>query len=163
MDNVPLIVTIFTCLLFIVGFAGIFLPVIPGTGFIWLGLVIHKIWVPDASVSWTFVIVSGLLVILGHAAEWAAGFWGARRFGSTWRGALGATLGGVFGIFIPPFPLFLILGPIIGATVGELVAGKPWRQASRAGLGAFVGGVLALLFKIGIALFMILGFFLTRD
>lgn len=57
-------------------------------------------------------------------------------------------------------PLFwLIVGPIAGAVVGELAAGRTFREGGKAGVGAVVGGIIAFALKFGISMCVIALFF----
>ena len=68
-------------------------------------------------------------------------------------GARGATIGAIVGLF---FGLVgIILGPFIGAVIGELSGGSDMVSSGRAGLGAWIGMVVATAVKLGIAFLMI--------
>jgi uncharacterized protein YqgC (DUF456 family) len=146
-------------LIFLVGLVSLVLPIVPGSVIIWLGVLVHKLWLGDASVSWQLVGITGLLTLVGLLADIFLGLWGARRFGATWRGALGAFAGAFVGLFIPPPLFWLIVGPIIGAVLGELVAGRSFKDGGRAGFGTVVGGLLAFALKIGLSIAVICLFF----
>lgn len=146
---------------FLIGFMGAFLPIIPNTFLIWLGILIHKLWVGDNSVSWNFIFVITGLAILAQIIDWVCAYWGARRFGGSWRAGLGALIGIIVGPFVlTPF-IGIIVGPIVGAIVGELLGGKSFGHASKAGFGTLVGGLIAFFVKLAITCFMIGGFFIS--
>ena len=66
---------------------------------------------------------------------------------------LGAAAGGILGLFLG-LP-GLLLGPVLGALTGEIIGGKQLVPAGRAGWGALLGNVAALLGKFLIALAMV--------
>ena len=145
-------------LLFLCGFAGSFLPVLPGTFFVWLGIFIHKIWLGDASVPWTFFWIATALTLFCQVLDPACAYLGAKKFGATWRGGLGAILGGIAGIVF--FNLAgLVIGPIVGAILFELLNNRNMKEAGKAGAGAIVGGLAAFALKLVLTCFMIAGFF----
>lgn len=148
-------------LFFVVGFVGSLLPFIPGTIMVFLGILIHKLWVPTTSVSWTFVALAGGVVAVAQLFDYLFGVWGARRFGASKAGAIGAVVGGIIGLFIPPQPFWLIFGPGAGAIAGELMTGRDLPGAGRAGVGTLVGGVVAFVIKLGITCLLIAGFYLA--
>lgn len=151
--------TIVIAFLFIVGFFGSFLPIVPATIVVWLAILIDKLWRVDASVSWNFFWIATALMILAQALDWTCTYWGVKKFGGSWKGGLGAIIGLIIGPFIFT-PLFgLIIGPIIGAVLGELLGGKEFRHAGKAGFGTIVGGLLAFVLKLAIVSFMIGGFY----
>jgi len=49
----------------------------------------------------------------------------------------------------------LIIGPIVGAVAGELIAGKRLVKAGKAGWGTLVGSVAGMITKLAIGLAMI--------
>lgn len=141
--------------LFLIGFIGAFLPLVPSTMIIWLGIFIHKMWTGEQSISWNLFILITVLAVVSQLLDWFFAYWGARKFGGSWRGGLGAILG----LFVGPFiftPLVgIIIGPLIGAIVGEVAGGKRFRHAGKAGLGTVIGGLIAFAFKVAINCFMI--------
>jgi len=64
------------------------------------------------------------------------------------------------GLFVFP-PMGIIIFPFIGAVVGELSAGKGTNEALRAGFGAFMGFVIALVMKLTVSGLMI--FFFVKE
>ena len=144
--------------LFLVGFIGSFLPILPGAVIIWAAILIHKLWLWDQSVSWTFVSIATGLMIAAVLADYACTVWGAKKFGASWRGGLGALLGGFLGLFIPPQILMIFVGPFVGAVAAEYLGGTFAKPALKAGMGTIVGGLVAFGVKIGLSMGMILGF-----
>ncbi|MGA2053059.1 MAG: DUF456 family protein, partial [Opitutales bacterium] len=51
--------------------------------------------------------------------------------------------------------LWLLLGPILGAMLGELLGGRRLAEAGRAGFGTIVGALVSLLFKLTVTTFLI--------
>jgi uncharacterized protein YqgC (DUF456 family) len=142
-----------------VGLIGTLLPVVPGAIVILAAAVLHQIMLgSEKSLGWWNVGALVLLTLLSYALEFAAGYVGAKRFGATKWGAFGAIIGALVGLFFP-FP-GLIIGPIVGAFAGELVAGKRLVNAGRAGWGTLLGNLAGMLGKLTIALVMI-GWFLV--
>ncbi len=161
LTNPGLWALVVTSILLLIGFLSSFLPILPGTVIIWAGIVFHKLWMWDASVTWTYVGISTGLMLLSLIADYACTVWGARRFGASWRGAGGALIGGLVGLFIPPQIVFIIIGPFVGAIVAELLGNQRFRPAVHAGVGTLVGAIIAFGLKLGIGISMILGFYLS--
>jgi uncharacterized protein len=150
-----------TSIIFLIGLGGSLLPLIPGSLIVWSGILMHRLWLGEDSVSWMIVLLTGLLTLIGQLADLVLGLWGARRFGASWKGALGALIGACVGFFLPPPLLWLIVGPVIGAVAGELVAGRSLRDGGKAGIGTIVGGILAFALKFGISVCVIAVFAIT--
>jgi uncharacterized protein YqgC (DUF456 family) len=142
------------------GLIGTVLPVVPGTVVILAAALIHQMMLgTEKSLGWWNIAGLVLLTLLSYAVEFAGGYFGAKRFGATKWGAFGAMLGAIVGLFFP-FP-GLIIGPIVGAVAGELVAGKRLVSAGRAGWGTLLGNLAGMLGKLTIGLVMVSWFFVT--
>ena len=98
----------------------------------------------------------GVLVLLSILVDLLSSIVGAKRVGASNKALWGAGLGGVVGIFfgLPG----LIGGPFLGAALGEMSNGKEWRDASRVGVGTWIGLALGAALKIALA-FAMLGVF----
>lgn len=140
-------------LLVIVGLAGTVLPVLPGTVFVFAGLLIAA-WAQDfAEVGgWTIALL-GALTVLSFVVDFAASALGAKRVGASRAAVIGAAIGTVVGI---PFGIAgLLAGPFVGAVVGELAAGPDLLKAGKVGVGAWVGFVLGTVLKLALAFAMV--------
>lgn len=146
--------------LIIAGIAGLVLPAIPGAPLLFAGLLVAA-WAEDfVHVGSGTLIALGVLAALTYALDFIASALGARRFGASTRSIVGATLGAVVGIFfgIPG----IVLGPFLGAVIGELSVRRDLHGATRAGIGAFIGLVLATAGKLALGFTMIGLFLLVR-
>src|SRR5262245_37834732 len=95
------------------GLAGSVLPGIPSTPLVMLAAIGHRLCFGAASASTLVLILLGLLMALSLVMDYLASMYGAKRLGATWRGVLGAVVGGMIGIF---FALpGIIIGPFFGA------------------------------------------------
>lgn len=147
-------------LLLIAGFAGLLLPAIPGPPLLFLGLVAMA-WAEDFQyVGFWMLAVLALMTVLAYFVDFAAAAFGAKRFGASSRAAIGAAIGTLVGIFfgLPG----ILLGPFVGAVIGELSLRRPIDQASRAGVGATIGLVIGAAFKIALAFAMVGLFIVAR-
>lgn len=146
--------TVLVYLMFFIGAIGCFLPVIPGVVLAAAALAAFKALVPEAPISWTFAIVALALSVLAQALDFILSWYGARRFGATRWGAVGAFVGVFVGAFIPPQILWIFLAPVLFAFAFEYVGGASARQAAKAGFGTFAGTLAAALAKFLIVVFM---------
>jgi uncharacterized protein YqgC (DUF456 family) len=139
------------------GLLGTILPVFPGTTVILFAAVLHRIMLgPAKSIGWSTIGALVLLTLISYALDFTSSYWGARRFGASKWGMLGAAIGAIVGIFFGIIGLFI--GPVIGAIAGEFVAGKKMIAAGRAGWGSLVGTLGGMIAKLIIALAMIIIF-----
>jgi uncharacterized protein YqgC (DUF456 family) len=146
--------------LFAVGLLGTVLPFVPGTMIILAAAIIHRLMLGETrSVSWLCIVILLLLMLSSYALDFLGGYFGARYFGATRWGTVGAVIGAVVGLFFGIPGLFL--GPVIGALAGEFIAGKRMVDAGRAGWGSLLGNLAGVLGKLVIALAMIVTFLMS--
>jgi uncharacterized protein YqgC (DUF456 family) len=140
-------------ILVLVGFAGVIFPVLPGTPFVFLGLLLAGYIDGFHRVGWPTYILLGVLVLLSLAADFFATSVGAKRAGASGKALSGAALGTLVGIFfgLPG----LLLGPFVGAALGEYAARRSLLQAGRAGVGTWLGILLGVALKIAVVFGMI--------
>jgi uncharacterized protein YqgC (DUF456 family) len=155
----PLIYYLIAAALVIVGLVGTVLPVIPGALLIFGGLFLAA-WADGFThVGWVTLTIIGALAVISWIADFVASLLGARHVGASPQALLGATIGGVVGIFlgIPG----LILGPFIGAVAGELLARGGLVKAGKVGVGTWLGLAAAAVLKVLLAFMMIAAFFIA--
>jgi hypothetical protein len=142
--------------LVVVGIAGTVLPALPGVTLVFAGLLLAA-WVDGfEKVGWLPLVVLGLLTALSFVVDFAATALGAKRVGATRLAVVGAFVGTVAGFFLG-LP-GLILGPFVGATVGELISNRDLGRAGKVGLGTWVGMVFGTAAKLALV-FSMLGIF----
>ncbi|MEL1264175.1 DUF456 domain-containing protein [Pseudoxanthomonas putridarboris] len=144
-------------LLILVGIAGVILPALPGLPLVFAGMLLAA-WAGDfQQVGWVALVALGLLTLLSIAVDVFATAIGAQRVGASKKALLGAVLGTFAGLFFMPIGLFV--GPFAGALLGELWHGRELRQAAKVGLATWLGIVLGVVLKLGLA-FAMVGLFL---
>ena len=138
----------------LVGLLGTIYPAIPG-----LGLMFGGAWLlayaGDYQIFGTSTLVFlGIVVVIGTAMDYVAGMLGAKYTGASKLAVWGAFIGGVVGAF---FSLpGLLLGPLLGAGIGEFMTQKDMWKAGKVGLGTFIGFIIGTVAKIGCALTIVL-------
>lgn len=144
--------------LFIVaGFAGVFVPVIPGTPLIYVSLLIMQLAL-GSPFTWTFLILWGIAVAIVATLDGLIPAEGARRMGGSKYGIYGCLIGAFIGlVFFPPFGI--IIGPIVGAFGGELIAGRKSGSALKAAMGSFIGFLVATVLKMSVSVILAYYFF----
>lgn len=147
-------------LLTAIGLAGVVLPLLPGAPLLFAGLLVVA-WIDNfAYVGAGTLVVLGVMAILIYVCDFAGSALGAKRYGASRRAIAGAAIGGIVGIF---FGLVgILLGPFVGAVVGELSLRRDIAAATRAGLGASIGLALAAAAKLALGVGMIGVFILMR-
>jgi uncharacterized protein YqgC (DUF456 family) len=145
----PTICYVLAVVLVVVGLAGTVLPVIPGALFVFGGLFFAAYADNFARVGTVGLTIIGIIGARTFVVD-------AKRVGASPQALVGATLGSIIGIFlgIPG----LILGPFVGAVLGELVARGGLAQAGKVGLGTWLGLLAAAVLKLVMAFMMIATF-----
>jgi uncharacterized protein len=136
----------------LIGFVGSIVPGLPGPPLVLVAAIAHRLYFGQHSVGPLVMICLIVLALLSVVLDYVASIYGAKRLGATWRGALGAGIGGIVGMFfgIPG----MIAGPFVGATVFELIGGYKFKKASQAGVGATLGLLAGLVGKCAVCVAM---------
>ena len=148
-------------LLFVGGFAGCFVPMVPGTPLILLGACVYDwlIALPGHALGWGNLVGLAAVVCISQVIEIVAALLGASRYGASKFGMWG----GVAGLFVGLFFSLpgLILGPIAGVFLGELCSGKDYNEAVRAAWGTLVGNAAGVASRVIAGGVMLLWIFLV--
>ena len=138
------------------GVAGTVLPFLPGVPLVFAGLLLAAWAGGFQAVGWPVLAVLGVLTILSFIVEAVASSLGAKRAGATRLAVIGAALGTLVGVFfgLPG----LLLGPFVGAALGQLLARGDVVDAGRVGAGAWIGFLVGSAAKLGLALLMVMIF-----
>ena len=142
------------------GLAGTLVPAIPGVPLVFFGLFAGA-WIGNfETVGWASIAVLAILTIAAWGVDILAAAVGARYLGASSRAFWGATVGAIAGIFfgLPG----ILLGPFIGAVLGELSKLRGLDAASRAGVGATIGLIVGTAAKLALGFAMIGVFVVVR-
>ena len=143
--------------LVVIGLVGTVLPALPGAMLIVAGLVVAA-WADGfTKVGVATLVIIGVIGAASYLVDFAAAALGAKRFGASPRAMVGAGLGTVLGLFIG-LP-GIIIGPFLGAVIGELTVHRDMAKVGKAGLAAWIGFLVGMAVKVGIA-FLMIGIFL---
>ncbi|HUA80014.1 MAG TPA: DUF456 family protein [Dyella sp.] len=135
------------------GLIGTVVPNVPGVpmifGGIWLAAALDNY--QHLGVVW--LIVLAVLAALGIATDFIAASLGAKRVGASSTAVWGASIGTLVGMFfgLPG----LILGPFVGALIGELVSSKSVLRSAHVGIGTWLGLLFGTLVKLVLSLTMV--------
>ena len=139
---------ILVAVLMVAGFAGCFIPLVPGTPLILAGAFVYDWFIatPEHSLGWRNLLGLTAVVVISQIVEFVAALVGANRFGASKHGVWGALIGLCVGVF---FSLpGILLGPIVGVYLGELYSGKDHKVAARAAWGTLVGNAAGVVARV---------------
>jgi uncharacterized protein YqgC (DUF456 family) len=127
------------------------LPVLPGPPLSFLGIVVLH-FTRFADISKNLFIILGAVAIVVTIIDYVVPIWGTRHFGGSKYGMRGATVGLIIGLFLGPPGI--IIGPFLGAVVGELIFRDDLKYAIKAGFGSLLGFLTGVGLKLAASLLM---------
>jgi len=154
-----IILAIISTILILVGLAGTIVPFIPGVPIAWLGLFVFAIGTGFKRISLITAIVFFVVMLLTFVIDFFAPMLGAKRNKASICGIIGASAGTLLGVIFLGF-WGIIVGPFVGAMLGEIISGREHHQALRIAFGTLIGVIVGNLLKITVILVM-LGFLIA--
>jgi uncharacterized protein YqgC (DUF456 family) len=135
------------------GLIGAIVPALPG-----IPLIFGGIWLMAGADGYHHLGLWWLLGIavvgaVGMTCDLLAGALGAKRMGASKRAVGGALAGTVIGIFfgLPG----LLIGPFVGAVLGELSTGNTVQRSTEVGVGAWIGLIFGTIIKLVASVVMV--------
>jgi uncharacterized protein len=144
--------------LIVAGVAGTVLPVLPGTALILAGMVLGA-WIDGFTrVSGLTVGVLAVLAVAAWLLDYVAGLMGAKKAGASKEALIGAAIGTVVGVFMGFVGVLFM--PLVGAAAGEYLARRDEQRAVQVGVATWLGILIGMAAKVGIA-FVMIGIFVV--
>ncbi|SHF76560.1 hypothetical protein SAMN05443549_101271 [Flavobacterium fluvii] len=141
----------------VLGIFGSFMPVLPGPSLSWIGLVLLY-FTNAVPANYWILGISFLITLAVSVLDYVIPAKGTQKFGGSSYGIWGTNIGLVVGLFAP-IPFGFIIGPFVGAFIGELVYDKKdHRRAFKAATGSFIGFLTSSFMKFVLCI-MYLGLF----
>ncbi len=143
--------------LLIAGLAGTVVPFLPGTTLILCGSLLHffALGMKESGLTILSLVIIGVLYIVSIIVDGFSGAIGAKWFGSSKWGVVGAILGGIIGTIFFNLP-GMIIGPIVGVFVFEMVIGRrKIKEAGSSTVGTVIGSGAGMVMGLVIGLLMI--------
>jgi hypothetical protein len=150
-------VVVLTLAVILLGIAGTFVPVLPGVPLVFVAIAAYGWHEGFQTVTPRYLIIVAGITVLSVFVDYLSTYLGAKYFGSSKKAMYGAVIGIFAGLFIFP-PAGLLIGPWVGAIIGELIEGNDWNKALRSGMGAVIGLFSGIAFKLILAAFMLVSF-----
>ena len=141
----------------IVGVVGCFIPAIPGPPLAYVSLLLLQVG-PEVPFTLKFMLLMALFVALVSILDYFIPAFGAKKYGGSRYGMIGAMVGVVLGIFVFP-PVGFIIFPLLGAFVGEVLNGANSSRAFKAAIGTFAGLLMGTVIKISLTMVIAYYFF----
>lgn len=139
-------------ILFIGGIIGCFLPVLPGPGLCYAGLLSLQLRA-NPPFQLDFMLIWAALTIGVAIIDYLLPPLATKKFGGSKKGIWGSVIGLVLGLFLFP-PFGILIGPMVGALVGEIIDGKALNLAFKAAIGSLSGFLAGAMIKLTVCLIM---------
>ena len=135
-------------ILTLTGFLGVFISLLslPGIFLVFLTTLIVGLASNFSIISVKTLIIAGIITLLSLLLDNIAILFGAKKFGASKHGIIGAFVGSVIGA-VTLNPLGIIIGAFLGAIVGEFMGNPHFESALKAGIGTFFGYLVGVLLK----------------
>ncbi|MBQ9429969.1 MAG: DUF456 domain-containing protein [Kiritimatiellae bacterium] len=146
-----LALTVLSGLLLFLGVVGCVVPFLPGPVLSFLG--IATLSLTSHPLSWQTLLLLGGFTALVTVFDYIAPVVGAKWFKCSRTGMRFSLIGTVVGLFFLPFGI--LVGPLLGAIIGEMLSGKKFFRACWSGVGVFTGYVGGLVFKITFCVYLV--------
>ncbi len=136
----------FGIILMFIGIIGCVLPFLPGPPLNYIGLLLLH-FTGRYHFATDFLVIWAIITAVVYGLDLIIPVWGTKKFGGSKFGIWGSVFGLLAGfLFFPPFGI--IIGPFVGAVIGELIAGKDSGAALKSGFGSFVGFITGTVLKL---------------
>ena len=140
-----ILLIVFAFLLLVAGIAGCILPMLPGVPLAYAGMLLLHL--TDKIHFTTHQLIIWLIVVIVlQVVDYITPLLGSKYSGGTSFGNRGCMAGTLLGLFFMPWGV--IVGPFIGAVVGEMLGGQDLSHAIRAGIGTLLGFLFGTLLKV---------------
>ncbi|AER56578.1 hypothetical protein DSC_09650 [Pseudoxanthomonas spadix BD-a59] len=110
-------------------------------------------------VGWITLTVLGVLTALSVVVDLLSTALGAQRVGASRLAIIGSIIGTLAGLLF--LPIGILVGPFAGALIGEMLHGRELGQATKVGLATWMGLMLGVVLKVGLAFAMLAVFFVA--
>lgn len=135
-------------LLTLFGLVGVFISIVglPGIILVYVSAVIIGIATGFSEVSISTLIITGIISLLTLWIDNIAVLLGAKKFGASSKGLVGATVGAFLGFLMLP-GIGMVIGAFLGAIIVEFAMNPDFGKSLRAGIGTFVGYLVGTFLK----------------
>lgn len=144
--------SVLAILFLLAGLIGAIIPIIPGPIISYFGLLSlyfssHQ---AQSDLSDRFMLFWAAIAIGITLLDNVVPILGTKKMGGTKKGVWGSIIGLILGLSFPPFGI--LIGPFVGAVVGELLGGKEFNLALKAGFGSFLGFLTGTILKLAFSI-----------
>ncbi|MBR1379594.1 MAG: DUF456 domain-containing protein [Bacteroidaceae bacterium] len=141
-----------SALLQVIGIAGSVLPMLPGAPLSFVGMVLCTIVFPHPLMI-TLTVVLGIMVLISMVIDYIAPTILTDKAGGSKYAMWGTNIGLIAGLIFFG-PIGVILGPFVGAFVGEVIYTKKAGHSVKIAAYSFLSFIIGTMFKLMLCLIM---------
>jgi len=145
-------------ILVIIGIVGSILPIIPGPPIAFIGMLIAH-FSSEQPFSIEMLLLFGGFAVASSIIDNVLPIYATKKFNGSKRGVWGSAIGLLIGLFLSP--VGIIIGPILGAYLYEIIDGKSTNDAIRPAFGSFIGFLSSIFLRLSLS-FVIAYFYLME-
>ena len=146
-----LLITI-SVLLLLIGILGSIIPILPGPPIAFCGLVLVQ-FSSKHPFSTEFLIIFVILAIVSAVIDNVLPIYATKKFNGSRKGVWGSAIGLIIGLFFFP-PFGIIIGPMVGAFLGEILDGKSPNKSVKLAFGSFIGFLSSIFLRFVLSVVM---------
>lgn len=154
----PWLIILLGWFLIMLGIVGSVIPGIPGPPLALIPFALLPIFelYTYNTLEWIVLIVLCILVIGVAILDYILPAIMTKYFGGTKYAGWGSTLGLLACVFIstPLGPFAILVGPFVGALLGEMYSGKTWKESIKAAVGTLLGFLVGTAGKVLLCIFI---------
>jgi hypothetical protein len=143
----------------ILGIIGCVLPVLPGPLLAYAGMLLFELSSAHPF-SINTMIIFGVITIGVSVIDYIVPVYGAKVLKGSRYGIWGSAAGLIIGTLIF-FPAGILIGPVLGAFIGEIISRKRLKDAFLPAIGAFIGFMTGTILKLSLTI--VIGYFYTKE
>lgn len=136
----------------VLGVIGCIVPMLPGVPLSYAGILILH-FTGQAVYSTRQLVTWLVLVVVLQILDYITPMLGSKYSGGTEYGNRGCIAGTLVGLFFMPWGI--IMGPFLGAVIGEMLGGCDFNHALRSGIGSLVGFIFGTLLKVVVSIYFV--------
>ena len=134
----------------LIGIVGSFLPIIPGPVTSWLGILLLNL-TSAVEFNLNFVLITFTVAVSVGILDYIIPILGVKKLGGSRSGQIGTTVGLIVALVILG-PIGIIIGPFMGALLGEMSTNKSFQDSLKPAFGSFIGVIAGSVIKFLISL-----------
>ncbi|MFS8514425.1 MAG: DUF456 family protein, partial [Planifilum fulgidum] len=118
---------ILVVILFVAGFAGLLIPVLPDAPLLFVGFLVYHFLIDSDALNWPFWVAAVIVMAVAFLVDYVASGVAARTYGGSRLSVLAAVAGAIIFPFILG-PVGILVGPLVAVVIVELIQRKSWQE-----------------------------------